>query len=78
VQAANLTSQSVVYDLLPTARARLTAVYMTSMFLGGATGSLAGAHAYAQWGWPGAVGACVIFPAFGMTAWLGARRHEAG
>jgi predicted MFS family arabinose efflux permease len=76
VQSANLTNQSVVYELLPTARARLTSVYMTTMFVGGAVGSLAGAHAYARWGWPGAVGACGVFPALGLVAWLGSRRHE--
>jgi cyanate permease len=78
VQAANLTNQSVVYELLPAARARLTAVYMTSVFLGGAVGSLAGAHAYSLWDWQGATAACALFPALGMAAWLGARRHEAG
>lgn len=78
VQAANLTNQSVVYELLPAARARITAVYMTTLFLGGALGSLAGAHAYALWGWPGAAGTCAVFPAVGLAAWLGSRRHEAG
>jgi predicted MFS family arabinose efflux permease len=76
VQSANLTNQSVVYQLLPAARARLTSVYMTTLFIGGAIGSLAGAHAYALWGWPGAVGACALFPALGMLAWLGSARYE--
>jgi predicted MFS family arabinose efflux permease len=76
VQSANLTNQSVVYQLLPAARARLTSVYMTTLFIGGAIGSLAGAHAYALWGWPGAVGACALFPALGLLAWLGSARYE--
>jgi len=76
VQSANLTNQSVVYQLLPAARARLTSVYMTTLFIGGAIGSLAGAHAYALWGWPGAVGACALFPAIGLLAWLGSARYE--
>lgn len=76
VQSANLTNQSVVYELLPAARARLTSVYMTTMFIGGAIGSLAGAHAYALWGWPGAAGACALFPTLGLLAWLGSARYE--
>jgi predicted MFS family arabinose efflux permease len=78
VQATNLTNQSVVYELLPAARARLTAVYMGSLFLGGAVGSLVAAHAYELWAWAGAVGACTVFPALGLVAWLGAHRHEVG
>jgi predicted MFS family arabinose efflux permease len=76
VQSTNLTNQSVVYQLLPSARARLTSVYMTTMFIGGAVGSLVGAHAYALWGWPGAVGACAMFPTIGVLAWLADHRHE--
>jgi predicted MFS family arabinose efflux permease len=76
VQSANLTNQSVIYQLLPAARARLTSVYMTTMFIGGAIGSLAGAHAYALWGWQGAAGTCALFPALGLLAWLASGRHE--
>jgi hypothetical protein len=42
----NLLGQSVIYELLPQARSRLTAIYMTTMFVGGAIGSLAASHAY--------------------------------
>jgi hypothetical protein len=53
-QSSNLLGQSVIYGLLPQARSRITAVYMTTMFIGGALGSWAGAHAYERWGWAGA------------------------
>ena len=39
-------NQSVIYDLLPQARSRLTTVYITTMFAGGAVGSAVGAQAY--------------------------------
>ena len=35
-------TRSVIYGLLPQARSRITAVYMTTMFIGGALGSWAG------------------------------------
>src|SRR5216683_485224 len=41
-QAVNLTNQSVIYELLPEARSRLTTVYMTTFFVGGALGSALG------------------------------------
>jgi predicted MFS family arabinose efflux permease len=78
VQLSNLLGQSVIYELLPQARSRLTAVYMTTMFIGGSLGSWAAAHAYERWGWAGACGAAAAFPAVGLLGWLAARRHERG
>ncbi len=76
VQSSNLLGQSVIYELLPQARSRLTAIYMTTMFIGGAAGSLAASHAYERWGWAGACTAAAAFPAIGLLGWLAARRHE--
>ena len=76
VQSSNLLGQSVIYELLPQARSRLTAIYMTTMFIGGALGSLAASHAYERWGWTGACAAAAAFPAVGLLAWLASRRHE--
>ena len=77
VQGAHVTNQSVIYDLLPEARSRITTVYITTMFAGGAIGSAAGAQAYARWGWPGATITAAAFPALGLLFWLASRRHEA-
>jgi predicted MFS family arabinose efflux permease len=78
VQSSNLLGQSVIYELLPAARSRITAVYMTTMFIGGSLGSWAGAHAYDRWGWTGACLAAAAFPAVGLLGWAGAARHERG
>jgi predicted MFS family arabinose efflux permease len=76
VQGVQLTNQAVIYDLLPQARSRLTTVYVTTMFAGGALGSLAGAQAYEHWGWTGATLAAAAFPVAGLGCWLATRRHE--
>ena len=76
VQGAHVTNQSVIYDLLPEARSRLTTVYVTTMFAGGAVGSLAGAQAYEQWGWTGATLTAALFPLLGLLCWLASGRHE--
>ena len=76
VQSSNLLGQSVIYELLPQARSRITAIYMTTMFIAGALGSLASAHAYERWGWPGACATAAAFPAVGLLGWLAAGRHE--
>ena len=78
VQSSNLLGQSVIYELLPAARSRITAIYMTTMFIGGSVGSWAAAHAYDRWNWTGACVAATIFPAIGLLAWLAAVRHERG
>jgi cyanate permease len=60
----------VVYRLAPHARSRATTVYMTTVFLGGATGSLLAAQAYGSVGWPGVAGLCAVFAATALTLWL--------
>lgn len=76
VQGAHIINQSVIYDLLPQARSRLTTVYITTMFAGGALGSAAGAQAYEHWGWTGATLVAAAFPVLGLTFWLASRRNE--
>jgi predicted MFS family arabinose efflux permease len=76
VQGAHVTNQSVIYDLLPQARSRLTTVYITTMFAGGAIGSAAGAQAYEHWGWTGATLTAAAFPLAGLLCWLASRPHE--
>lgn len=76
VQGAHVANQSVIYALLPEARSRLTAVYITTMFLGGAAGSVAGARAYQYAGWTGATLAAASFSLLGLLCWLAVRRHE--
>ena len=76
VQGAHVINQSVIYDLLPQARSRLTTVYITTMFAGGALGSAVGAQAYQHWGWTGATLVAAAFPALGLVFWLASRRHE--
>jgi predicted MFS family arabinose efflux permease len=76
VQGAHTINQSVIYDLLPQARSRLTTVYITTMFAGGALGSAAGAQAYEHWGWTGATLVAAAFPVLGLLFWLASRRPE--
>lgn len=53
VQGLHITNQSTLYRIMPEARGRLTAGYMTSYFIGGALGSLASGYAYHYAGWYG-------------------------
>jgi predicted MFS family arabinose efflux permease len=76
VQSNLLINNSVIYGLLPQARSRITAVFMTTMFLGGAFGSVVAAHAYAAWGWTGAIGTAEVFTAVAALAWLATGRYE--
>jgi len=53
VQGLHISNQGVIYTLAPEARSRITTVYLTSYFIGGAAGSSAASVAYAAAGWYG-------------------------
>jgi predicted MFS family arabinose efflux permease len=71
LQGCHITNQSVVFALAPQARSRLNTAYMTSYFVGGATGSGLSAAMYAAHGWPGVVVVGAAFPTLGFLVWLG-------
>ncbi|RMI41125.1 MFS transporter [Streptomyces triticirhizae] len=50
-QGAHLSNQGEIYRLPVQIRGRVTSVYMTAYFMGGAVGGMASAGAYAAWGW---------------------------
>jgi predicted MFS family arabinose efflux permease len=58
-QTNQILSQRVIYGLDPHARGRITSVFMTSVFIAGAAGSLLGSATFAAGGWT-------------ATAWTGA------
>jgi predicted MFS family arabinose efflux permease len=76
MQSLNVTNQSVIYELLPEARSRLTTVYITSLFMGGALGSALGSQAYERWGWGGASLTAAAFAFAGLLCWAATARHE--
>lgn len=57
LQGIHINNQTVIFALLPQARSRLNAVYMTSYFIGGASGSTLGTVAWTYGGW---AGTCVL------------------
>jgi predicted MFS family arabinose efflux permease len=64
VQAGHIANQTRIYSLVPSARGRLNAVYMTCYFMGGSCGSILGV-----WGWQlaGWWGVCLCgFGAMGL------------
>ncbi|OAT47779.1 major facilitator superfamily (MFS) permease [Proteus hauseri ATCC 700826] len=70
VQGVHVTNQSTIYRILPDARNRLTAAYMTSYFIGGALGSLLSGYAYHQYGWIGVSIAGLVIGVLGLIVWL--------
>ncbi len=70
VQGVHIGNQSVIYQLDPAARNRITSAYITCYFIGGAVGSSLGTAAYARAGWNGVVagGALLAAAALAWTA----------
>ncbi|CAI1174562.1 MFS transporter [Serratia ficaria] len=76
VQAVHVTNQSVMYRIMPEARNRLTAGYMTSYFIGGALGSLLSASAYQHAGWYGVAAAGGVLCLLNLLTWWLGKRHD--
>lgn len=70
IQAVHVTNQSTLYRIMPEARNRLTAGYMTSYFIGGALGSLLSGYAYEQAGWIGIVISGASLTGISLIIWL--------
>ena len=71
-QMTQVSNQTRIFGLIPSARSRLNTVYMVVYFSGGAIGSWASSLAWAHWGWNGV---CAL--AIGFMA-LAALRHVTG
>ncbi|HGN0531447.1 TPA: MFS transporter [Providencia stuartii] len=69
IQAVHVTNQSTLYRILPDARNRITAGYMTSYFIGGALGSLLSGYAYEKAGWEGVAIAGGILCVISLIIW---------
>lgn len=67
VQGVQVLNQTVIYELAPEARSRITAAYMTAYFAGGALGSAVGASAYDGGGWGRA---CALGAGLGVAAFV--------
>lgn len=67
IQGVHVTNTSSLYRLRPEARSRLTAGYMTSYFIGGASGSLVSSWLYSHFGWPGVVTAGAVLGAITLA-----------
>jgi predicted MFS family arabinose efflux permease len=73
VQGNHVLSLRDLYALRPEARARITSVYMTSVFAGGALSSAATGVIEQRWGWPGVTAFAAILVAVAGVIWLGER-----
>ncbi|KHL96229.1 transporter [Paenibacillus sp. IHB B 3415] len=74
VQAVHVTNQSMILNLHPEARSRLTAGYMIFYSIGSATGSIASTSIYAHSGWNGVCLLGAIVSALALLFWALTRR----
>ncbi|KAA8996620.1 MFS transporter [Affinibrenneria salicis] len=69
-QGLQVTHQSVLYRLAPEIRSRITAVFVTSGFVGMSLGTALASLGYAHHGWPGVCLIGAAFPAALVVHWL--------
>lgn len=67
VQGLQVTNQSLIYTVAPTARSRITSAYMVCYFAGGAIGSATAGAVYESSGWNGI---CLLGGGIGIAAVL--------
>jgi len=70
VQANMVLGQRAVYSLEPQSRARLNAIYMTSIFVGGAVGSLIASPLYEAEGWTSVALVAAGMPLISLIGYL--------
>jgi len=70
VQGLHISNQGVIYALAHDARSRITTVYLTSYFIGGALGSSVASVSYAAYGWSGVCLAGAMFACALIALWL--------
>lgn len=77
VQGCFILAQRDIFALRPAARARLAAIFLTTMFIGGALGSLGVGWLYGAFGWAGASAFGAAVPLVALAAfWLPERRRR--
>lgn len=69
VQALHISNQSVIYRLNPQARARITAVYMTTAFIGASAGSALASFSFRVAGWNGLCLTGALLPEILLLMW---------
>ncbi|MDE1169382.1 MAG: MFS transporter [Pseudomonas sp.] len=77
VQMNMVLGQRTIYSLDPASRGRLNALYMTSIFIGGAVGSAIASSLYEQGGWGLVVKVGVAIPLVALVAFLVNERGRA-
>ncbi|MGP0174725.1 MFS transporter [Pseudomonas sp. NCHU5208] len=71
VQMSMVLGQRTIYALEPQSRARLNALYMTSIFIGGAIGSALASPIYERFGWSGTALLAAGLPLLALAVFIG-------
>ena len=78
VQLNQITSQKIVFAISDTARGRVNSIYLTSMFVVGASGSLIGSTTFEAGGWPLAAGVGAAIGLLSLGVFLCCERSPKG
>ena len=69
MQCIQLSNQTSIFDVCPSASNRVNTIFMTTYFIGGSLGTLLAGTGWELWGWAGvaAVGALLTLASLSLT-----------
>ena len=70
MQCIQLSNQTSIFDIYPSASNRVNTIFMTTYFIGGSLGTFLAGSSWQTWGWSGVVGTGVILRIISLSITL--------
>lgn len=70
MQCIQLSNQTSIFDIYPSASNRVNTIFMTTYFIGGSLGTFLAGSSWQTWGWSGVVGTGVILTIISLSITL--------
>ena len=76
MQCIQLSNQTSIFDIYPSASNRVNTIFMTTYFIGGSLGTFLAGSSWQTWGWSGVVGTGVILTIISCPSPFTARNNK--
>ena len=76
MQCIQLSNQTSIFDIYPSASNRVNTIFMTTYFIGGSLGTFLAGSSWQTWGWSGVVGTGVILTIISLSITLYSKNNK--